>query len=101
MATAKNTRKSVAPKKASTYAAERALAAIERKDNVRRPHHYSQYPIEPIEFLVENGVPFMDANVIKYVMRHRQKNGVEDLKKARRYLDMMIKLAEGDPEWAK
>jgi hypothetical protein len=70
------------------------------KDVVIRPEHYARFKIEPIYFVMENGLSFAQGNVIKYVCRHDAKNGVEDLKKARRYLDMMIKQAEGDPKYA-
>lgn len=80
--------------------AQRALVAIKRKDNVRRPHHYTRWKHEPVKFLVENGVNPTQFNVVKYVMRYEFKNGAEDLKKARRYLDMEIKRLEGDPNWS-
>lgn len=81
-----------------TEQALKALDAIERKDNVRRPDHYSRWVVEPVEFIMRNGLDFATGNVVKYVLRAPFKNGVEDLKKARRYLDMMIKKAEGDAE---
>ncbi len=59
-------------------------------DAVFRPSHYARFPIEPITFLTANRVGFLPGNVIKYVMRHDAKNGLEDLRKARRYLDIMI-----------
>ena len=59
-------------------------------DNVYKPKHYMQYKIEPITFIMENQLPFAMGNVIKYVMRYKFKNGLEDLKKARRYIDMII-----------
>ncbi len=61
-------------------------------DRVFRPKHYTQYAIEPFTFLMLNKVPFAEGNVIKYVMRWRQKNGIEDLQKAKRVLDMMIEM---------
>jgi hypothetical protein len=54
--------------------------------------HYQTYTIQPIEFLYRNNVPFIEGNIIKYVLRHKNKNGVEDLKKARHYVDMLIEL---------
>lgn len=39
---------------------------------------------------MENDLPYAVGNVIKYVMRYKDKNGLEDLKKARRYIDMII-----------
>lgn len=52
--------------------------------------HYAKYKIQPTEFIHANGVPFIEGNVIKYVMRHKEKNGIEDLKKARHYIDLLI-----------
>ena len=51
--------------------------------------HYD-YPIQPIDFIVENAVPFIEANVIKYVMRHRTKNGKQDIEKAIHYLQLLL-----------
>lgn len=69
-------------------------------DPVIRPNHYARFVIEPIYFIMKNNLPFWAGNVIKYVCRHDAKNGLEDLKKARRYLDMQIKKMEGDPDFA-
>lgn len=69
-------------------------------DAVNRPHHYARYKIEPIHFIRENELPFWMGNVVKYVLRADAKNGLEDLKKARRYLDMEIARAEGHPDWS-
>lgn len=51
--------------------------------------HYS-LPIQPVEYIKKNKLDFFEGNVIKYVTRHKRKNGVEDLKKARYYLDKLI-----------
>jgi hypothetical protein len=40
------------------------------------------------------GLDFYAGNVLKYILRHQYKDGVEDLKKARHYLDRMIEKAE-------
>lgn len=52
--------------------------------------HYAKYKIQPTEFIHKNKVPFIEGNIIKYVMRHKEKNGVEDLKKAKHYIDLLI-----------
>ena len=52
--------------------------------------HYIKMAIQPIEFILKNNIGFAEGNVIKYVSRWREKGGVEDLKKARHYLDMLI-----------
>jgi hypothetical protein len=53
-------------------------------------NHYKDMKIQPIDYIVENNIPYREANIIKYVSRHREKNGLEDLRKARHYLDMLI-----------
>jgi hypothetical protein len=69
-------------------------AAPPASDNVFRPIHYARFAIEPITFIIANGLDFLTGNVIKYTMRHDAKNGLEDLKKARRYIDLMIEREE-------
>ena len=53
-------------------------------------NHYRYYTIQPIEFITENKIPFIEGNVIKYVCRWREKNGIDDLKKAIHYLEILI-----------
>ena len=64
----------------------------DRKESsaVYQPHHYAKWPVEPITFILKNKLPYGVGNVIKYVMRYKDKNGLEDLLKARRYIDMII-----------
>jgi hypothetical protein len=52
--------------------------------------HYRQMKIQPIEFIMANGLGFCEGNVVKYVCRYKNKNGVEDLEKARQYIDFLI-----------
>lgn len=58
------------------------------------PRHYTRFAIQPITFISENRLDFLAGNVIKYVCRHDAKNGLEDLHKARRYLDELITRTE-------
>lgn len=53
-------------------------------------NHYKQFVIQPVEFIHKNNIPFIEGNVIKYILRHRDKNGLEDLKKAKHYIDLLI-----------
>ena len=53
-------------------------------------NHYRDMVIQPVEFIVANGIPYREANVIKYVVRYASKNGKQDLLKARHYIDMLI-----------
>lgn len=56
--------------------------------------HYKGMAIQPFEYIHKNGIGFAEGCVIKYVSRWRAKGGVEDLKKARHFLDLLID-AEG------
>jgi len=46
-------------------------------------NHYKKYKIQPIEFIHANKIPFIEGNIIKYICRWRDKNGVKDLEKGR------------------
>lgn len=61
--------------------------------------HYKGQPIEHWDFVLMHNIPYMEAQVIKYMMRWRRKNGVEDLRKARHFIDKLIEheLAEQEP----
>ena len=67
------------------------------KDNVNHPSHYTQGDIECIDAIKaatvgKTGIEAACvANVIKYLWRYEAKNGVEDVRKARWYIDRLIK----------
>jgi hypothetical protein len=63
------------------------------KDITQQPH-YTCFPIQPISYIVENGLDFLEGNVIKYVSRYKHKNGLEDLRKAKHYIEMLIQREE-------
>jgi hypothetical protein len=52
--------------------------------------HYKKYKIQPIEFIVKNNIGFVEGNVIKYVLRFKEKGGVLDLEKAKHYIELLI-----------
>ena len=54
--------------------------------------HYLEMAIQPVEFIAKNHIPFIEGNIIKYLCRWRRKNGLEDLQKARHYLNLLIDL---------
>jgi len=58
--------------------------------------HYKNMAIQPIEFTHKNGLNFCQGNIIKYVTRYKHKNGLEDLKKAKHYIDLLIELEYKD-----
>jgi hypothetical protein len=53
-------------------------------------NHYKKYKIQPTEFCIKNNIGFCEGNIIKYVLRFRDKNGIEDLKKAQHYINLLI-----------
>ena len=63
------------------------------KNSPTSPSYYDRYAIKPIDFMVDNNIPFAEGNIVKYVIRWKEKNGVEDLNKAKVYLDKLIKVA--------
>jgi len=54
--------------------------------------HYKTFVIQPVEFIQKNRIGWCEGNVIKYVCRHENKNGLQDLLKAKHYIDMLIQL---------
>lgn len=75
------------------------------KDNVKSPNHYKldNLGLEVIDVIegalrnsdVDQYVGFLWGNVLKYTFRWPHKNNIEDLKKARRYIDYLIKYLDG------
>lgn len=58
--------------------------------------HYTRCAIQPIEYIEANGLGYHEGNVIKYITRHGSKGGVDDLRKARHYIDMLIEFKYGE-----
>lgn len=59
-------------------------------NNVKIKPSYYGTGIDVIEFCLRNNLTFMQGNVIKYVTRYKSKNGIEDLQKAKEYIDRLI-----------
>lgn len=55
-------------------------------------YHYKTKKIQPWDFIAANNLGYFEGNIIKYVSRWKEKNGIEDLRKARHYLDKLIEL---------
>lgn len=53
-------------------------------------NHYTAQKIQPIDYILENDLGFCEGNVVKYVSRHKKKNGAEDIKKAIQYLQFIL-----------
>ena len=58
------------------------------------PRHYN-VGIEPVKYITSHGLGFLEGNIIKYITRYKMKgNPVEDLHKARVYIDLILKQYE-------
>lgn len=67
----------------------------EMSDLIDNQPHYKNQGIEPIDlmrknFSKEEFAGFLQGNVLKYMLRYKDKNGIEDLKKAKTYLTWLI-----------
>ena len=56
--------------------------------------HYPKLAIQPVTYINANGLSYLQGNVIKYVTRYKDKNGLQDLEKAKHYIDMLIELED-------
>lgn len=54
--------------------------------------HYTSKAIQPWDYIVANELGYLEGNIVKYVSRWRAKGGIEDLRKARHYLDKLIEV---------
>jgi hypothetical protein len=58
--------------------------------------HYAEMAIQAIEFITANDLSFLEGNIIKYVCRHQNKNGAEDIKKAIHYCELLLQMEYGE-----
>ena len=65
------------------------MSALEKQTG---GNHYKKCSIQPIEYIHANNLPFIEGNVVKYITRWRDKNGIEDLKKVIHYVELLIEL---------
>jgi hypothetical protein len=56
--------------------------------------HYTEMPIEPWEIIERNNLNYWEGNVLKYLLRYKYKGGVEDLEKAKHYIDYLIEYTQ-------
>jgi hypothetical protein len=57
--------------------------------------HYKDKAIQPWNFIIANDLGFLEGNVIKYICRFKDKNGLVDLHKAKHYLEKLIEVESG------
>ena len=67
---------------------------MKNKDNIS-PNYYKE-GIQVTDFILSYKMEWCEGNIIKYVTRYKAKNGLEDLKKAKWYLEKLIEKLEGE-----
>jgi hypothetical protein len=67
---------------------------MKNKDNIN-PNYYKE-GIQVTDFILSYNMEWCEGNIIKYVTRYKAKNGLEDLKKAKWYLEKLIEKLEGE-----
>jgi len=58
--------------------------------------HYKNMKIQPVTFITENDIGFLEGNIIKYVCRHATKNGAQDVEKIIHYAQLLLATKYGD-----
>lgn len=66
------------------------------KDEQIGGDHYRTFKVQPIDYILANKMNFQDGNVVKYISRHRVKNGAEDVRKAIHYCKLILELEYGE-----
>lgn len=59
-------------------------------------NHYKELTIQPVEFCQKNELNYCESAIIKYVCRHRNKNGAEDIQKVIHYAELLLELEYAD-----
>lgn len=54
--------------------------------------HYITKPIQPWDYIIANGMGYLEGNIIKYISRYKEKDGLDDLIKASHYLEKLIEV---------
>ena len=78
-----------------TLEEDEAFGAIASGDAMAKQvggSHYKDKGIQPIIYIHANNLGFCEGNVVKYVTRWREKNGIADLEKAKHYIELLIEL---------
>jgi len=64
--------------------------------NQIEPNHYTDMKIPPNVYITQNNLEWEEANIVKYVSRHKKKNKLEDLRKAKKYLELLANRLYGE-----
>jgi len=65
------------------------------KDKQVMGTHYKDCPIQPIDYIIDNGLGWCEGNIVKYITRHNKKGGEEDIKKVIHYAELLLEKKYG------
>ena len=54
--------------------------------------HYKDLAIQPVEYIHKNSLSYLEGNVVKYITRHKSKNGEQDVRKAIHYCQLILRM---------
>jgi hypothetical protein len=57
-------------------------------------NHYKNLVIQPVQYITANNIPYIEGNIIKYITRWRNKNGIQDLHKVIHYTQLLIEFEQ-------
>ena len=86
------------PVSSGVYCREHGAVPATPLDTQVGGDHYMKMKIQPVEYIYANAIPFLDGNVVKYISRHRSKNGAADVRKAIHYCQMILRMEYGEDE---
>lgn len=79
-----------------TTKAKKATMKSKSKTKQVGGNHYSKLAIQPWDYVARNGLGYFEGSIVKYISRWKGKGGLEDLYKARHFLDKLIEVARDD-----
>lgn len=85
-----------AAKPTAVLDAQEAAAPTSALDVQEGGSHYKSLAIQPVEYIQRNNLDYFQGNVIKYITRHKSKNGAEDVRKALHYCQLVLELQYGE-----
>lgn len=75
--------------RSSTYSAYVPETALTKQEGGQ---HYKDKAIQPVVYIHANNLGFCEGNVVKYITRHKEKNGAEDIRKVIHYCELLLEL---------
>jgi hypothetical protein len=72
------------------------ILKLQPKDQQVGGSHYKDLAIQPIDYIHANGLGFCEGNIVKYVTRHKEKGGADDIRKIIHYCEFILQQQYGE-----